>query len=154
MSKVQQPHIADLADRIAAAFLDFLFLLPISLCLARAIPAVGDSAVFLAWAAYFIISWHKFGASPGLILMGWRVVDQETLKAPALAISVLRFFFGLVSWLPLGLGMLWMLWSKNNQAWHDRVARTIVVADDDFIEIEPDESHKSLAQLIQESTQA
>jgi uncharacterized RDD family membrane protein YckC len=32
----------------------------------------------------------------------------------------------------LGLGFLWVIFDKRNQAWHDKMANTLVVHDDEF----------------------
>ena len=38
-----------------------------------------------------------------------------------------RFLGAIVSWLPLGLGYLWVLVDPERRAWHDRMSHSIVV---------------------------
>jgi len=40
--------------------------------------------------------------------------------------AVIRTLLILLSALPLGLGFLWMLWDKNQDTWHDKIAGTKV----------------------------
>lgn len=40
--------------------------------------------------------------------------------------AVIRFFSALLSWIPLGLGYLWVLVDKEKRAWHDHLSDTFV----------------------------
>jgi uncharacterized RDD family membrane protein YckC len=43
---------------------------------------------------------------------------------------VLRHVIGYpLSALFFGLGVFWMLWDRRRQAWHDKLAKTVVVKD-------------------------
>ena len=44
---------------------------------------------------------------------GWRIFWRQLAK--------------IVSAIPLGLGFFWMLWDPRRQAWHDKIAATVVV---------------------------
>jgi uncharacterized RDD family membrane protein YckC len=41
--------------------------------------------------------------------------------------AIVREVFKLVSSYALLLGYLWMLWDKDKQTWHDKVAKTYVI---------------------------
>ena len=59
--------------------------------------------------------------------MSLYVVDENG-KPVDWNIASIRFLIGYpVSLLPLGLGFYWALVDKNNQAWHDKIAGTLVI---------------------------
>lgn len=68
------------------------------------------------------------GLTPGKKLLGLQVVDHQTGELPGYGKMFLREIVGrLLSGLVLGLGYLWALFDKNAQAWHDRLAGTVVL---------------------------
>ena len=83
--------------------------------------------VGLLWAIYFVGFTAACGQTPGKRILGLHVVNEngESLDWDAASI---RFLIGYpVSLLPLGLGFYWALVDKNNQAWHDKIAGTLVI---------------------------
>ena len=87
--------------------------------------------VFLATAAAVIAFWRAFGATPGKIALGLKVVDARTGGAPGIGRLILRFFAYFVSAFPLYLGFLWAAIDRRKQGWHDKIARTIVINSED-----------------------
>lgn len=92
-----------------------------------------DSAVFavgaFAWAAlYFGGSWVGFARSPGMSLLGLRIVrgDGADLDRRHALIRLLAFPLG---YLTLGIGFLGILLGRTRQAIYDRIADTAVVYD-------------------------
>ncbi len=80
----------------------------------------------LLWSMYFVGFTAACGQTPGKRIMSLYVVDESGAPVDWDAASV-RFFIGYpVSLLPLGLGCYWALVDKNNQAWHDKIAGTLV----------------------------
>ena len=84
-------------------------------------------AVPIAYHWYF---WtRRAGQTPGKFAMGIRVI-----KADGGAISdvdaVIRAIGYQVSAMFFGLGFIWAFFDKNNQSWHDKLARTYVVRKD------------------------
>ncbi len=69
------------------------------------------------------------GQTIGKLLMGIRVVTVNCEPLPAGG-AFLRWVGTLVSALPLGAGFLWMLVDREQATWHDRLAGTMVVADE------------------------
>ena len=51
--------------------------------------------------------------------------------APSTARLVGRLFAYLISALPLFLGFAWIAIDRRRQGWHDKIAGTLVVYDDD-----------------------
>lgn len=83
----------------------------------------------LAWAAlYFGSSWVGFGRSPGMSLLGLRIVrgDGAPLDRRHALHRLLAFPLG---FLTLGIGFLGIVLGRTRQALYDRLADTAVVYD-------------------------
>jgi uncharacterized RDD family membrane protein YckC len=88
----------------------------------------------LLWLAYFTyFEGSATGQTLGKRVLGIRVYD---FGAGAGAIGYGRGFvrslMKYISGIPCGLGYLWMLWDKEKQTWHDKVATTVVVPVSDY----------------------
>ena len=80
----------------------------------------------LLWAMYFVGFTAFCGQTPGKKILGLQVVDVNGTPVDWNAASI-RFFIGYpISLLPLGLGFYWALVDKKHQAWHDKIAGTLV----------------------------
>ncbi len=84
----------------------------------------GFSALWIVYETILVSQWE--GYTIGKKVMGIKVVSAsggpvDLLKAFIRAISQI------LSSLFLGLGYFWMLWDKNSQTWHDKIADTYVV---------------------------
>ncbi len=86
-----------------------------------------------------VFFWVKFLGTPGKLLLGCQVVDARTLQPLRVGQALLRYIAYLVSLIPLGLGFFWVAWDKRKQAFHDKIAKTVVIMED--------ESHKTLEEL-------
>ncbi len=73
---------------------------------------------------YFIFFWHKFGATPGKMLMRMKIVDSSDFSSKP---SIYRLFKRFVGYVTLFIGIFRMAFSKNGQATHDKMANTIVI---------------------------
>jgi uncharacterized RDD family membrane protein YckC len=82
-------------------------------------------------AAAVILFWRYRGATPGKMAISAKIVDAQTGKAPATARLVVRYFAYLISTLPLFLGFLWIAVDRRKQGFHDKIAGTVVVYDDE-----------------------
>jgi uncharacterized RDD family membrane protein YckC len=76
--------------------------------------------------AYFAFFWSLAGQTPGMRLVGIRVVDRFG-SSPGLARSALRFVALLVAIAPMFLGLLPILFDARRRGLQDFVARTFVV---------------------------
>ena len=86
--------------------------------------AVVLPVVYLVW----FLSLLRRGLTPGKRLLHLQVVRQESGEIPGFGTMFVREFPGrFVSGLFLGIGYFWALFDKNAQAWHDKLARTVVV---------------------------
>ncbi len=90
-----------------------------------------DLLALAALAAAVIGFWRYCGATPGKLALGVKIVDAETGQPPTLGRLVLRFLGYFVSAFPLYLGFLWAAADRRKQAWHDKIARTIVINSED-----------------------
>jgi uncharacterized RDD family membrane protein YckC len=74
-----------------------------------------------------ILFWIYKGATPGKMAVHARIVDARTGLHASTGQYVGRYFAYFVSLVPLGLGYLWVAWDDRKQAWHDKLAGTVVV---------------------------
>ena len=84
------------------------------------------TALVVVTCAYFVISWARGGQTIGM--RAWRLllVDASGRKL-SWPRCVLRFAIACISLGALGLGFLWCLVDARNRAWHDLVARSVLV---------------------------
>lgn len=81
---------------------------------------VGISFLYFGW------SWTHGGQTLGM--RAWRLrVQHENGGSVTWKLALLRFCGGILSWLPMGAGFLWMLVDRSGLAWHDRLSGTRVV---------------------------
>ncbi len=94
----------------------------------QSLPQVVSSVVNLLFSTlYSVFFWVKQdGATPGKKLLAIKVVKTDGSEL-SYGTAVLRGLSYMVSFVPLGLGYLWVAWDKNKQGWHDKLAQTYVV---------------------------
>jgi uncharacterized RDD family membrane protein YckC len=78
-----------------------------------------------------LVFWRYRGATPGKMAISAKIVDAKTLAPASTAALVVRFFAYFVSMLPLFLGFAWIALDRRKQGFHDKLAGTVVVYDDD-----------------------
>lgn len=84
-------------------------------------------AVFVAWAfAYFAYSWSADGRTPGMALLGLRVLRSSGARLSGWRAIARTLAFPL-SFLVLGLGFALILVQRDRRALHDLIADTVVV---------------------------
>jgi uncharacterized RDD family membrane protein YckC len=81
--------------------------------------------LFLGYFAYF--EGGPRGQTPGKMAMGIRVIDFTSGGPIGYGRGVVRYLGRIVSGIVCLLGYLWMLWDKEKQTWHDKIATTVVV---------------------------
>lgn len=77
----------------------------------------------LAPMIFYIGFWTHGGQTLGMRAWRIRVVDAQG-RDISVAQAVLRCLYALLSWLPLGLGFLWIAFDRDRAAWHDRLSNT------------------------------
>ena len=95
------------------------------------VPRYWDLVTLVVIAVATLLFWRYQGATPGKIAIAARIVDAETGRPPSTARLVVRLFAYLVSALPLYLGFLWIAFDRRKQGWHDKIAGTVVIPDDE-----------------------
>ncbi len=86
----------------------------------------GAPAVILQ-AAYVILLWVNMGGQTlGKKVMGIKVIKSDGTPIDYVT-AIIRYLGYMLSALPLGLGYLWVIWDKNKQGFHDKIANTYVV---------------------------
>jgi uncharacterized RDD family membrane protein YckC len=75
---------------------------------------------------FFGVSWTRSGQTLGMAT--WRLrVEREDGRSLTWGDTLRRLGWALVSLLPAGLGLVWVLVDPERRAWHDRLSRTRVV---------------------------
>ena len=77
---------------------------------------------------YFVLLWAMSGRTIGKWVMGLRLVSTDGTN-PTIWQSIVRVIGYLLSALALYIGYLWVFVDGNRRAWHDHLARTLVVYD-------------------------
>jgi uncharacterized RDD family membrane protein YckC len=92
--------------------------------------AQGGAAFFVNWVvpgAAYVAFWVFKGATPGKMVIKAEVVDAQTRATPDFWQALTRYVGFFVSVTPLFLGFAWVAFDARKQAWHDKMARTVVI---------------------------
>ena len=82
---------------------------------------------FIVWEfVYFAYQWSLSGRTIGMAMLGIRVVATEGVPITGRQ-AVVRTITLPLSFLFFGLGFLGILLNRDRHAWHDRMAKTVVV---------------------------
>ncbi|CAN5611477.1 RDD family protein [soil metagenome] len=96
----------------------------------------GDAGGFLSvilGLAYFVyLEGSPAGQTVGKKLLNIRVVDFQSGGPLGFGKAAIRYVGRIVSGIPCALGYFWMLWDKERQTWHDKIATTAVVPTADY----------------------
>ena len=127
-------NLASPGMRIVGGLIDVVILIVVGVIIQVPLQKAQGVAGLIGLAidvAYFAFFWSSRGASIGMMPFGFKVRDMATGQYPTMGKAALR---GLVWCLEVGftvciigaIGWLWQLWDPQKQAWHDKVAGTIV----------------------------
>jgi len=108
-------------ERMGAGFLDLVLVGLISIVIHRQPPVM-----FFVALVYFVGLWTWRGTTVGGVVLGLKVARQDGERLTFL-VALVRAFAGAFSLIFLFLGFLWIVWDKEKQAWHDKIAGTVVV---------------------------
>lgn len=129
---------AGLLRRLAAIVYDMLIILALSIAASGVLLTFSAGEAIAAgtlWyqlilaaivAGYFVISWWRRGQTIGMLAWRLRLLSADGSKV-SLPQCLLRALAAAVSWLPAGLGFLWVLVDRRNRAWHDLATQTRLV---------------------------
>jgi uncharacterized RDD family membrane protein YckC len=71
--------------------------------------------------------WCFRQGTPGQIALSLGVVDEHTGEPISAGQGLIRAVAGVLSAIPLGLGLLWIAFDPKKQGWHDKLAGTVVL---------------------------
>ncbi len=95
---------------------------------AEALIAAVGGVVWVLWSVgYFAFFWSGTGVTPGSRLMRIRVIDEHNHRPLRPLRAAARFGFLILAALPLGAGLLMMIWDERARCLQDRLTRTVVV---------------------------
>lgn len=83
-------------------------------------------AVLLFIPGYFVLFWVLVGATPGMQILGLRVVRSNG-QMLSWSRAIVRYIGYFLSAIILLLGFLWVFIDGRRQGWHDKLADTLVV---------------------------
>lgn len=89
--------------------------------------AAGAAAFALWSASYFVVGWSFGGQTIGDAVMGIRVVGSRTGRPLRPCRALARFVALSLGAIPFLAGLWILLWDQRRRAFHDRVARSVVV---------------------------
>jgi uncharacterized RDD family membrane protein YckC len=136
-----QLQTAGLLRRLAAILYDSLLLaallvvasalitVPVGLIFGQpAAEGLGKNPLFMLWIGlvpllFFTWFWQRGGQTIGMRAWRLKLVSRDG-DSVTLGTAMLRYFAALLSWIPLGLGFLWILVDPERLAWHDRLSGT------------------------------
>jgi uncharacterized RDD family membrane protein YckC len=114
--------------RFGAALIDGLIVGLAFGILYAVLKGAGYALGLLLGIAYFTyFEGGPLGAGFGKRAMGIRVVDFSTGGPIGYGRAFIRYVGRIVSSLVVYLGYLWMLWDREKQTWHDKMATAVVV---------------------------
>lgn len=105
----------------------YLGALSIVASISREAASIAAVVLLLAYFVWYFDMLRK-GTTPGKRLLGLQVVRTRSEGIPGFKVMFVREVVGrFLSALVFGLGYLWAVFDKNAQAWHDKLAGTVVV---------------------------
>ena len=143
-SQVPTLRYAGFWRRYAALALDCVWMLPVlwlqhwatytGTPYSRATAPAGSSLLLLDLLGQVLVTvglvvlfWTVKGATPGKMVLGLKIVDARTGGPITFWQSLGRYLGYFPSTVVFGLGYLWACWDPRKQAWHDKMAKTVVV---------------------------
>lgn len=79
-------------------------------------------------ASYFIIFVSLFGKTPGKMFFNLKIVRKD-LNSVGWKEGILRYIASILSQILIFGGYILILWDKNKQTLHDKIAHTLVIVD-------------------------
>ncbi|HTF14678.1 MAG TPA: RDD family protein [Burkholderiales bacterium] len=77
-----------------------------------------------------IFFWRYRSATPGKMLISAKIADADTFGTPSTGKLIGRYFAYILSCFFM-LGFIWVAFDKRKQGWHDKLAGTVVIHDED-----------------------
>ncbi len=114
--------------RFAGAILDGIILGLVNAILVALLKTAGDVIGLLLWFTYLtVLIGGPRGQTLGQQALGIRVISFDTGGSIGYGRAFIRIFAAYLSFIVILLGYVWMLWDKESQCWHDKLANDVVV---------------------------
>jgi uncharacterized RDD family membrane protein YckC len=97
-----------------------------------AISALTDIRIQIAVAVTIVLFWRFRKATPGKMVVRAKIVNARTLDAASTAQLIGRVLAYVVSIIPFCVGFLWIAFDRRKQGWHDKLAGTVVIEDQEL----------------------
>jgi uncharacterized RDD family membrane protein YckC len=125
---------AGFGSRLVAVIIDAIVLaIPYGIAFAVAGQAVASVVSLVAGVAYYsYLEGSPAGQTIGKKALGIRVIDFSSGGPIGFGRALIRYVGRIISGIPCALGYLWMLWDREKQTWHDKIATTVVVPVSDY----------------------
>jgi len=112
--------------RMLALFLDLILVMFVTHILTPKWIDLDAGATFTVLAIYGAVMWKLKGATIGDILFKLQVVRADGRDIDWTT-AIVRSLGCFLSFIVAGLGFFWIAFDENKQAWHDKIAGTLVV---------------------------
>jgi uncharacterized RDD family membrane protein YckC len=124
---------ASFGRRLVAWIIDSVIVGIAIVVLAELLDTTGNVlGIALGLAYYTYFEGGATGQTFGKRAMGIRVYDFRVGGPIGYGRGLLRYVAKIISSIPFLLGFLWMLWDREKQTWHDKIATTVVVPVDAY----------------------
>jgi uncharacterized RDD family membrane protein YckC len=133
-ASVQAGPRANFGQRLGAYLIDVILITIVELIVwAISNQTVASLVGLVAGLAYFTyFEGGETGQTLGKRALGIRVYDFSGGGPIGYGRAFVRYLGKIISSIPCLLGFLWMLWDKEKQTWHDKLATTVVVPVSDY----------------------
>ena len=132
-SKAPSGPRAPFGTRFGGAFIDGLVVGVANVLLRVILGPVGQGLGLALSLAYFTyLEGSPSGQTVGKRAVGIRVVSFANGGPLGYGQAAVRWVARILSAIPCLLGYFWMLWDKEKQTWHDKLANCVVVPVSDY----------------------
>jgi len=130
---MQNPR-ASFGIRFVALLIDVILLAIVQRIFGLVIdpPLITVIGLLLGLVYWLYLEGSPSGQTIGKKVMNIRVIDAATGGPLGYGRAALRYVGRIASSIPCALGYFWMLWDKDKQTWHDKIATTVVVPTSDY----------------------
>jgi uncharacterized RDD family membrane protein YckC len=118
---------ASFGRRLVAILIDFILLGIIDGILSAIDHPLSYVGILVGLAYFAYFEGGPSGQTLGKRALGIRVYDFAHGGPIGYGRGVIRYLGRILSTIPCFLGYFWMLWDKEKQTWHDKLATTVVV---------------------------
>lgn len=84
--------------------------------------------VYLLVVSFLFFGWFWTHGGQTIGMRAWKIMlTSNTCESVNWLQAFIRFSSALLSWLVFGIGFLWILFNRENKAWHDLLSKTFIV---------------------------